>query len=197
MVSRESPGHPTDLEREIPEDVGITEGGKRNPPGGGDFVVRPKRGMSFNRKDKGPGKDQRFRLCSGGYIVELAERTGRVEPQSYLFICLPDGGCEQVLIIDLTPSARQSHVARPGIPTPLGSADDQNGIGVGTDRHRNRRFIDVPGLDRAGLAAVQPERQQLLKRAQWHPQLPPPQPCPSRPGIRRSTWVVWQTGQAG
>ena len=79
-----------------------------------------------------------------------------IQGEADLFPGLPDGGSEQVLIRGIPTTTGKSHVTRPGVASPLGPLDYQDGIGVGSYDQGDRCFTHFRVIDRDGSPTVKP-----------------------------------------
>ena len=101
-------------------------------------------GLSFR---SGRGRERRRRggrrsaagRGAGHHVVETADQVVRVELEPDFLEGLAHGGGRRGRLRRGPAAPGQRHVPRPRITCPLGPADEQHGVGIGRQDHRDRR----------------------------------------------------------
>jgi hypothetical protein len=143
---------------------------------------RPPAQRKHERADGNRRQDRRSR----DHVVQGSSQILTAELNAHFFPGLPDGSPEEIGILGFPASPRQGHVARPGIARTLGSADQEDGIWVGSENNgyrcpHQRSVVVSRGLvsGQAFAEASKPPRQ---CECDWQP---PPQQPPPGGGPRR------------
>ena len=117
---------------------GIEQPIQRHPLRGGDFGVGCGLEPAIENEDEWPDRDRWQDGGAGNDIVETAGELLRAQDETDFLLGLADGGGDEVGLGGILPSAGKRHVAGPGIPCPLGPADQQDRVGIGSEDDGDR-----------------------------------------------------------
>lgn len=104
-------------------------------------------------EDEWANRYRRENRCAGNYIVQAPGELLMEELDSHLFPGLPHGGDQEIPIARLAAASGKRHVAGPGISDPIGSADEEDGFGIGGENDRDRSPEQVGVLVGGGVAS--------------------------------------------
>jgi hypothetical protein len=158
----------------------------RDPVRGSNFGVERERRAGREQKYVRANSDWGEYRCPGNYVVQGAGQMPRIEANAYLLVRLPDRGRQEISIPQFPPAARQRHVPTPGIARPLGPANQEDAVGLGSQHNRDggpeQRFIVIYGRMVLGQTLAQASKAGGQCECDWQP---PPQQPPPGGGPRR------------
>jgi hypothetical protein len=96
----------------------------------GDLVVRDESRLCAENEHVWSDRDRRKHRRPGNHILQAASEVLSSELDPELLSSLSNGRCHQVRIGRVPAAARQRDVTRPGVPAPLGPANQKDGIRI-------------------------------------------------------------------
>lgn len=104
-----------------------------NPLGCCNFRIETERGSFGKDKSERSNRDGRKDRITGDDVFQGAKASLREQFDADLFAGFSDDRGQQARILGLSAATRQRHVAGPGVAGAVGSAYEENGVGIGRD----------------------------------------------------------------
>jgi hypothetical protein len=92
----------------------------------------------MEEKHEGPNRDGGENRAPRSYRLEAAHQMAALELDADLLASLSNRGLEKIMIQRVLPATGEGDVSRPRITEPLGSANQQNGVGRGRQNKGDR-----------------------------------------------------------
>lgn len=120
------------------------------PPREGYLRIPEERLPAWSGENEGPDENRWKDRRVGSEIIQRAEQRGGGKLEPDLFPGFPDRGVEQICIAHAPPPTRKCELTGPSVALTLGSPDQQDGIGIGSenDGDGRARTGGVFGTDR-------------------------------------------------
>jgi hypothetical protein len=191
LVGLDQPGITGDIESDEMVRARAQEMVDRNPFSGCYLGVEGQDWSCWSQEHKGPHSYGWEDGRSGHDVIESSGQMLAIQQDSNLFAGLADRGREEILVVRLAPTARESHVATPGISSALGPTDQKDAIRFGSEDDGDGGPQQGCVVVSAGLVAGQalPKANQPGGQCECDWQPPPQQPPggePSRLGCSNS-----------
>ena len=176
-----------DLESNGVIGLGMEEKVEWDPARRRDLGVEPKLRPAVEREDVGADGDRWEGRGARDHVIEAAQQEFGAKHETHFFGGFADGGSHQVGLRRILPAAWKRHVPGPGVPGPIGAADQENRVRIGTEDDRDggpdQRIAPLVHPSAVnGKATAKPGEPGSQWPCVWQPppQHPPPGGGPSR-----------------